>query len=545
MSFRCEARNGLRRFQIADPSNDPERIRRDRGAGAAGGDRGGRRRADLLDQPGPHPRLLRSAVRGARRLRGHRPLLSQGPGRAADARRGPGAGAAFRRCGRRSGGPVAELHSHCTIGLAPLVYVEGVRAGFQVVHTGCGPLVARDLAARGREHRRETWRPPGFASALDLEAAGEVAAYFAELACAKGLPAGRPQEFDGEYYRHQLPGGMVTTTQRMLAEIRRPELFHEVLEEVTRVRAEMGYPIIVTPVSQFIASQAAHNVIDGERWKTVSDETIRYFLGHYGEPPAPVDPSVADTVLLAPAGREALALEPISLEGARERFGTGISEEELLLRLTMPAEQVDAMIAARAGQGGLLGPAAGGAGDPASTGRRRPASRLGEPGTARRRAGAGRGAAPGPLGAPAGQGIRPHQGTTRRWCGGVADPAVPDRPAGGDRARVHVRRRRDARAPRRRRPGAAAARRARGARADPRLGAQAGAVHQRQPRSVRTRRGGAAARRLPGLRRGAADPDRQRHLVSAARVPGGAGAAVRQRGRDRVDDRARREGDHR
>ena len=84
---------------------------------------------------------------------------------------------------------------------------------------------------------------------------------------------------------------MVTTTRRMLAELRRPELFDAVLEEVTRVRAEMGYPIIVTPVSQFIASQAARNVIDGERWANVSDETVRYFLGHYGEPPAPVDPA--------------------------------------------------------------------------------------------------------------------------------------------------------------------------------------------------------------------------------------------------------------
>ena len=76
---------------------------------------------------------------------------------------------------------------------------------------------------------------------------------------------------------------MVTTTRRMLEELHRPELFGAVLDEVTRVRAEMGYPILVTPVSQFVASQAARNVIDGERWATVSDETVRYFLGHYGD----------------------------------------------------------------------------------------------------------------------------------------------------------------------------------------------------------------------------------------------------------------------
>ena len=117
---------------------------------------------------------------------------------------------------------------------------------------------------------------------------------------AKGLPPGTPREFDAVYYTHQLPGGMVTTTRRMLEELRRPELFDAVLEEVTRVRAEMGYPILVTPVSQFVASQAARNVIDGERWVNVSDETIRYFLGHYGDPAAPVDPDIADRVLDLP-----------------------------------------------------------------------------------------------------------------------------------------------------------------------------------------------------------------------------------------------------
>ena len=145
-----------------------------------------------------------------------------------------------------------------------------------------------------------------------------------------------------------MPGGMVTTTRRMLAELGRPELFDAVLEEVTRVREEMGYPIMVTPVSQFVATQATMNVVSGERWRDVSDEMVRYFLGHFYEPAAPVDPQVAERVLSLSRAAELRDLRPISLEGARERFGTGISEEDLLLRLTMPAEQVDAMVAARA-----------------------------------------------------------------------------------------------------------------------------------------------------------------------------------------------------
>jgi oxaloacetate decarboxylase (Na+ extruding) subunit alpha len=137
----------------------------------------------------------------------------------------------------------------------------------------------------------------------------------------------------------------------MLEELRRPELFDQVLEEVGRVRAEMGYPILVTPVSQFVASQAARNVIDGERWINVSDETVRYFLGHYGQSAAAVDQEIADRVLARPQAAKLRELRPITLEGARERFSPGISEEELLLRLTMPEEQVDAMKAARSQAG--------------------------------------------------------------------------------------------------------------------------------------------------------------------------------------------------
>jgi oxaloacetate decarboxylase alpha subunit len=105
----------------------------------------------------------------------------------------------------------------------------------------------------------------------------------------------------------------------------------------------MGYPILVTPVSQLVAFQATRNVIDPERWLTVSDETVRYFLGHFGAFAAPPDPGVTDRVLSLPKVEALRDAQPVSLDGARERFGRRISDEELLLRLTMPQEQVDAM----------------------------------------------------------------------------------------------------------------------------------------------------------------------------------------------------------
>jgi oxaloacetate decarboxylase alpha subunit len=344
-------RNGIRRFQIAEPSNDAQRLKRLAAMARAAGveevvvgltysispvhthDLYAQRAAALADcadidrlyLKDPGGLLTPDAVR---ELAPH--FIAAARGR-----------------------PI-ELHSHCTIGLAPLVYLEGVRAGFQVVHTASGAL-SRGTSQPEVMSTARNLEAVGYTVPLDLEAAAVVSAHFDELARAKGLPAGTPQEFDAAYYLHQLPGGMVTTTRRMLAELRRPELFEAVLDEVTRVRAEMGYPILVTPVSQFVASQAARNVIDGERWAAVSDETVRYFLGHYGESPAPVDPDVAERVLARPQASQLGELTPLRLEGARRRFGQRISDEELLLRLTMPAEQVDAMIEARGRGGGWAG----------------------------------------------------------------------------------------------------------------------------------------------------------------------------------------------
>ncbi len=341
LAFRCVVRNGVRRFQIADPSNDPVRLRR---IAALAREEGVEEivlgltysvsevhthayyaeRAAALADCAEMDRLYLKDPGGLLTPHAVRELAPHFLGAAGDR-------------------PI-ELHSHCTIGLAPFVYMEGLRAGFHVLHTAVAPL-ARGTSNPAAETTLRNLEAEGFSHRLDLDALAAVSEHFRDLGRRKGLPAGSPQEFDATYYHHQLAGGMVSTTRRMLEELRRPELFDAVLEEVGRVRAEMGYPIIVTPVSQLVATQAVRNVIDGERWSNVSDETVRYFLGHYGEPAAPVAPDVAERVLSRPRVEELRDLEPLHLEGARERFGHRISDEELLLRLTMPAEQVDAMLA--------------------------------------------------------------------------------------------------------------------------------------------------------------------------------------------------------
>jgi oxaloacetate decarboxylase (Na+ extruding) subunit alpha len=344
LSFRCVVRNGIRRFQIADPSNDPDSlVRLARMAREEGVEEVVVGLTYSISPVHTHSYYVERA-RAVSASKDIDRLYLKDPGGllTSDAVRelAPTFIEAF------APRPV-ELHSHCTIGLGPLAYVEGLRAGIRVLHTAVPPL-ANGTSNPPVYGTLSNLEAEGFTHRLDLEALDAVAEHFAGLARERDLPSGAPADYDAAYYRHQMPGGMVTTTKRMLEEQRRPELFDAVLEEVTRVRAEMGYPIMVTPVSQFVATQAVMNVISGDRWSNVSDETVRYFLGHFYEPAAPLDPEVAERVLSLPRAQELRDLEPLGLEGARERFGARISEEELLLRLTMPADQVDAMVEGQA-----------------------------------------------------------------------------------------------------------------------------------------------------------------------------------------------------
>jgi oxaloacetate decarboxylase (Na+ extruding) subunit alpha len=337
LSFRCVVRNGIRRFQFAEPANDPTALRRvSRMAKEEGVEEvvvGLTYSISPVHTHAYYAERLAALTDCADIDRFY--LKDPGGLLTTDAVR------ELAPHFVATGKPV-ELHSHCTIGLAPLMYVDGLKAGFDVVHTAVGPA-GNGTSQPTVESTLRNLEAEGFAHRLDPEPLARVGEYFAELVAEKRLPAGQPQDYDAAYYHHQLPGGMVTTTQRMLAEIRRPELFDAVLDEVGRVRAEMGYPIIVTPVSQLIAYQSTRNVIDGERWLNVSDETVRYFLGQFGEFAAPPDANVMDKVLALPKVDALRDTQPVGLEGARARFGDRISDEELLLRLTMPEEQVDAM----------------------------------------------------------------------------------------------------------------------------------------------------------------------------------------------------------
>jgi len=238
-----------------------------------------------------------------------------------------------------------ELHSHCTIGLAPFSYAVAAELGIDALHTAVEPL-GGGTSQPPAERTIENLRAQHQATSLDGDALAETSEYFRRLARAEGLPEGRPSEFDAAYFDHQMPGGMLTTMMRQLGEIGQLHRLPEVLVETARVRAELGFPIMVTPFSQVVGTQAVMNVLASERYENVPDEVIRYTLGLFGSPPQPVDPDVRDRILSRSRAKELAAQPPMpELAEFRKRFGASVSDEELLLRATMPAAQVDAMLA--------------------------------------------------------------------------------------------------------------------------------------------------------------------------------------------------------
>jgi len=244
-------------------------------------------------------------------------------------------------------GPVPlEFHSHCTIGLGPFSYLEAAGLGAETLHT------ASSAAANGTSQPAMSpvianLRDLGHRVDVDDEAVAELDAYITALAAAEGLTHGQPGEFDRAYFRHQMPGGMMGTMRRQLAEVKQLHRLPEVLEEAAHVRADLGYPIMVTPFSQVVGAQALMNVISGERYKVIPDEVTRYVLGRFGAPAMPLDGALEDRVKSSKRARE-LHEEPhmASLDELRAKIGKQYSDEEFLLRAVMPADQVDAMKAA-------------------------------------------------------------------------------------------------------------------------------------------------------------------------------------------------------
>ena len=245
-----------------------------------------------------------------------------------------------------------ELHSHCTTGLAPLVYLEALALGVRRLHTAVSPL-ANGSGQPSVFNVAGNARLMGYTPQVDLAVLRPVSERLTSIAKQDKLPIGAPLEYDYAQYVHHVPGGVISNLRHQLAVMRIAHRLDEVLDETVRVRKDLGYPIMVTPHSQFMVTQSAINVITGERYKHVLDEVLLLAQGAYGEDSGYtwMDQNLKDKLLGSQRAKELAARQrspELSLEQIREKLGgPGVSDEEFLLRYIMKGdEEIRAMRAA-------------------------------------------------------------------------------------------------------------------------------------------------------------------------------------------------------
>ncbi len=198
--------------------------------------------------------------------------------------------------------PDMELHfsTHPNSGVSTPCYREALRQGIDVLWGACTPL-ANGHSFPPHDTIIRLAREEGRSVDLDERCLAEMDDWFAWAAYQEKRPCHEPAEFDPLEYqrtiRHQIPGGMMSNLEAQLAGLGMAQRLPEVLEEAARVRAELGYPVMVTPFSQFVGVQATLNVVTGERYSSVPREMALYCRGYYGRSPGPIDPEVLERVV--------------------------------------------------------------------------------------------------------------------------------------------------------------------------------------------------------------------------------------------------------
>lgn len=183
------------------------------------------------------------------------------------------------------------VHTHCTSGIAHMTYVAAVEAGAQRIDTALSPL-SDGTSQPPTESIALSLAEEGYEIDLDVEKLEEAAGYFRTVRdkyLGNGLLDPKMLSPDPRALIYQVPGGMLSNMNSQLKEANALDRYDEVLQEVPRVRADLGFPPLVTPLSQMVGTQATMNILTGQRYKMVSNEVKSYLVGEYGKSPVPID----------------------------------------------------------------------------------------------------------------------------------------------------------------------------------------------------------------------------------------------------------------
>ena len=235
------------------------------------------------------------------------------------------------------------LHTHCTTGLGFMTCLKAVEAGVDVIDTAISTM-SGGTSQPATETLNYTLSELGYETGLKSESLREIADFFKPIRN-KALESGglNPTVLctDAKALDYQVPGGMLSNLVAQLTAQGKMDKFDEVLLETPRVREDLGYPPLVTPMSQMVGVQATANVLAGERYKNVSKEVKSYLMGEYGKAPGKVNEDVKKQILgdeKEIVGRYADTLEP-AFEAAKAEIGAKAkSDEDVLSYIAFPTQ---------------------------------------------------------------------------------------------------------------------------------------------------------------------------------------------------------------
>lgn len=192
-----------------------------------------------------------------------------------------------------------NLHTHATSGVSQMTYLEAVKAGVDIIDTAISPF-AEGTSQPATESTALAFEEMGIDTHLDIEVLEEIADYFKGIRN-KYLENNTLDPImlfaDPKALIYQVPGGMLSNLNSQLREAGAIDKYDDVLNEVPHVRKDLGYPPLVTPMSQMVGTQAVFNILTGERYKMVPNEIKDYLKGNYGKSPAPIDTSFRQSII--------------------------------------------------------------------------------------------------------------------------------------------------------------------------------------------------------------------------------------------------------
>ena len=332
------AENGVDLFRIHDPLNDVANLRDAADAVRACGKE---LSIGLVHSPGlaSEPETLLERARGLRELGAtrvlvHDPAGSLDPSRTREL---------VERVAEASGLPVG-LHAQGAAGAGLAAAIEAAQAGAERIACAIYPL-ALSLHRVSAEALSQALRGAGLETGVDLDTLWEACELVDEALGEDPVPPLAPR-VAVRAAEHNLPAGLVAELDARLRDQGVSDRLDAVLEELTAIRAETGWPPLASPVGQVLASQALIHVLSAQRWQFVVDELVDLVEGRYGSPPGPIDPVVKRTIGLIGNGARPVDEQPTALEEIRgAAAGLAASEEELLL-LALFGEEAEPLLRA-------------------------------------------------------------------------------------------------------------------------------------------------------------------------------------------------------